>query len=266
MRSTSKNIDNINSEDPVTEPQLSAIDRIILPLDFDSLAEAKKAIKKLKRHVGLFKVGLTLFVKEGWPVLKAITDEVGEGKVFYDLKFGDIPETVASVSSVVVANSSHVKFITVHASEGKRVLKAAVDALQNGTKILGITVLTSTTLEEHRELGFTNSIKDRVLTLADFSKKAGCGGVVCSALEASAVKERCGQDFIVVTPGIRPKWSTIPGDDQRRVMTLGEAIKSGSDYVVIGRPIHSAPNPVDAAKKIAEEIQQVLEELKTPSR
>jgi len=244
----------------VSEKPLSPKDRIILPLDFNSFDDAKKAVKKLKNEIGLFKVGLTLYVKEGRKVIDHLQDQVGAERIFLDLKFNDIPETVGGVSSVV-ERMAPVRFMTVHASEGERVLKAAVEALKEGTGVLGITVLTSITDSELLGLGFSMTVRERVLMLAGFSKKAGCAGVVCSGLEASDVKKKCGQSFVVVAPGIRPAWAMISGDDQRRVMTPAQAVKSGSDYVVIGRPIHRAADPVGAAQKVAEEIEEALHDL-----
>ncbi len=241
----------------VQEKPLSAKDRIVLPLDFHSLGEAQTVIEKLKNHVGLFKVGLTLYIKEGRTILEYLNSVVGPDRIFLDLKFHDIPETVGNVSSVVVSMSP-VKFLTVHASDGERILRAAVDASQNGAKVLGITVLTSLSDAELKDLGISMTVKERVLKLARISKKAGCAGVVCSGLEALAVKEQCGKDFIVVTPGIRPKWASISADDQRRIMTPGEAIQQGADYVVIGRPIYTSSDMVSAAIKVAAEIEEAL--------
>jgi orotidine-5'-phosphate decarboxylase len=239
---------------PVT---LSAKDRIVLPLDGGSFDEAKATIKALKNQVGLFKVGLTLFVKEGKRLIEHLKAEVGGGRIFLDLKFHDIPETVGNASAVVA--SLGVKFLTVHASDGERILKAAVQAMPPGSQILGITVLTSLAETELKELGMTLPVKERVLALAQMARRAGCAGVVCSGLEAAEVKQACGRDFVVVTPGIRPAWAQVAGDDQRRVMTPGEAIRSGADYLVVGRPIYTASDPGAAARKVAEEIEEALQ-------
>lgn len=240
-----------------------AKDRIVLPLDVGSFDEAKGTIKRLKDGVGLFKVGLTLFVKEGKPLIEYLKEEVGGDRIFLDLKFHDIPETVGNASAVVA--SLGVKFLTVHASEGGRILKAAADGMREGTQILGITVLTSSSDAELKELGITMPLKERVLTLAKIARRAGCAGVVCSGLEAADVKRECGDDFIVVTPGIRPAWAHISGDDQRRVMTPGEAIRRGADYVVVGRPIYTASDVIGAAQRVAEEIEEALQNLSTES-
>ena len=240
---------------------LPAKNRIVFPLDVLSIDEAKHLIKLLKDHIGLFKVGLTLFVNEGFQVIKIIEDIVGvggESKIFFDLKFHDTPETLGNVSTVLMSKSHGLKFVTVHTSEGEKIIRAVVDKMQSGTKVLGITVLTSLTEEESKELGYPGSIEERVLTRAGIAKRAGCAGVVCSGHEAKAVKQKFGKDFIVVTPGIRPSWSNIINDDQRRIMTPKEAILNGSDYIVVGRPISIAKDPVEASDKIAQEIEEAL--------
>jgi orotidine-5'-phosphate decarboxylase len=239
-----------------TEPK----DRIILPLDFHSGDEALSVVDQLKDHVGMFKIGLTLFMSaEGTKIVHRVQKALGGGeRIFLDIKFSDIPHTVRGVSSAVVSKTE-VKYFTVHAQQGERALRAAVEAMQNRTNVLAVTVLTSTSEEESQDLGYAMSVSERVLKYAKMAKKAGCTGVVCSGLEARAVKEECGSHFVVVTPGIRPASMPVVKDDQRRVMTPGKAIRNGSDYLVIGRPITHASDPVYAAQKIAEEIRDALE-------
>ncbi|MFQ5596430.1 MAG: orotidine-5'-phosphate decarboxylase [Nitrospiria bacterium] len=237
--------------------QISPKDRIILPLDFNSAERALEVVDELKDDIGMFKIGLTLFMSAGMEIVEKIQEKVGGDKVFLDIKFGDIPHTVGGVSSVVV-DKTHVKFFTVDSQYGERVLKSAVDAMQNGTKVLAVTILTSLSQEESEGLGYSMSVKERVLSRADLAHKAGCAGVVCSGHEARAVKKKYGKDFIVVTPGIRPVFIPIPNDDQRRIMTPGEAIKNGSDYLVIGRPIIYSPNMRETVKRIVEEIETAL--------
>lgn len=239
-------------------PSLSGKDRIVFPLDFDSLDLAIQFVRTLKHHVGLFKVGLTLFVKEGPQVLHRI-QQIAGNKIFLDLKFHDIPETVRSASAVVSFLSGAVKFITVHTSDGEAMVRAAVEATKNGTCILGVTVLTSLSEVDLKSIGFQKTVQERVLGLSRIAKKAGCAGVVCSGYEVKAVKQELGKDFIVVVPGIRPKWAAVSGDDQRRIMTPREAILNGADYVVVGRPIYKAQDPVQAAEKIADEIEKALQ-------
>ncbi len=239
-------------------PSLSAKGRIIFPLDFDSLNLAIKFVETLRDHVGLFKVGLTLFVKEGPQVLHRI-QQIAGNKIFLDLKFHDIPETVRSVSAVISSLSGEVTFITVHTSDGEAMVRAAVEATKDGTRVLGVTVLTSLSDVDLKAAGLRKTVQERVLDLSRIAKSAGCAGVVCSGHEARAVKQELGKDFIVVTPGIRPKWAAVSGDDQRRIMTPGEAILNGADYVVVGRPIYKAQDPVQAAEKIADEIEKALQ-------
>lgn len=236
-----------------------AKERIIVPLDFTSDKDAIRVARKLNPHVGMFKIGLTLYMSAGKTIIHDIQKEVGGDKVFLDIKFADIPHTVGGVSSVVVSKTE-VKFFTVHAQLGGRILRAAVEAMQNGTKVLAVTVLTSESEKESQDLGYSLPIARRVLKYAEMAQEAGCSGIVCSGLEARAVKEKCGSDFIVVTPGIRPASMPVTEDDQRRIMTPGEAIKNGSDYLVIGRPIYRSNDMVGAANQIAEEIQEVIEQ------
>jgi orotidine-5'-phosphate decarboxylase len=234
----------------------SGKERIILPLDFPSFDQAQATVKQLKDHVGLFKVGLTLYLKEGKRILDYLQGEVGADRVFLDLKFLDIPETVANASAVI--DAFHPKFVTVHASQGAAVLKAAVDALRSGSQVLAVTVLTSANDAELKALKIDQTVQERVLMLAQMAKEAKCGGVICSGLEARDVKNQCGPNFIVVTPGIRPAWAEVSKDDQKRKMTPGQAIQNGADYIVVGRPISASADRVAAARKIAEEIEQAL--------
>jgi orotidine-5'-phosphate decarboxylase len=263
-------------------------DRIIFPLDFPDSNSALKYVEILKDHVGLFKVGLELFVREGPVILKAISNicspsphaplslslwervgvrGVGEGvgaKIFLDLKFHDIPETVKG--AMKSANALGAEFVTVHCDEGRRLLETVVEEARlkprttEGTKVLAVTVLTSLSRESLKEMGFREDLQDPlklVLHRARIAKSAGCAGVVCSGQEASFVRREFGKDFIIVTPGIRPSWSVIKNDDQQRITTPSDAIKAGADYIVVGRPIRTAKDPADAAKRIAEEIEAV---------
>ncbi|OGW02588.1 MAG: orotidine 5'-phosphate decarboxylase [Nitrospinae bacterium RIFCSPLOWO2_01_FULL_39_10] len=239
-------------------------DRIIFPLDFPDYNSAKKYVEILKGHVGLFKVGLELFVKEGPEILKLISGE-GKAKIFLDLKFHDIPETVKG--AMKSANALGAEFITVHCDEGRRLLEAVVEEARlkprttEGTKVLAVTVLTSLSRDSLKEMGMREELQDPlklVLHRARIAKSAGCAGVVCSGLEASFVRKEFGNDFIIVTPGIRPSWSVIKNDDQQRIVTPSDAIKAGADYIVVGRPIRTAKDPMDAVKRIAEEIEKAV--------
>ncbi|MEW5767100.1 MAG: orotidine-5'-phosphate decarboxylase [bacterium] len=239
--------------------ELSAKGRIIFPLDVSTLEEAKYYIDLLKDYVGLFKVGLELFVSLGPQILREIKRDIDSSKIFLDLKFHDIPETVRGAYRAASIHGA--KFVTIHCDEGKGLLEAVVkEKADRTTKILGVTLLTSLNVDSLKEMGFSPGLtpKDIVMLRANIAKEAGCDGVVCSPLEAGAVKERFGPDFIVVTPGIRPSWASVKGDDQQRAAAPAEAIHNGADYIVVGRPIRSAPDPVEAAKKIAAEIEEAL--------
>jgi orotidine-5'-phosphate decarboxylase len=212
----------------------------------------------------LFKVGLELFVSSGPVILKFISEHSNCG-VFLDLKFHDIPETVQG--AVRAAAAYKTRFVTVHASEGKRLLKAVVDAIHNDTKVLAVTALTSFRQEDMWDIGMAKDLDIRALVLqrAQWAREAGCAGVVCSGSEVRLVKERVGQELIAVVPGIRPEWATVANDDQMRVTTPRQAILDGADYIVVGRPIRRAKDPVQAADRIVEAIQAGLRDLSVRS-
>lgn len=234
---------------------MEAKERLIFPLDFPNRKEALKHVRLVRGHVGLFKVGLELFVSEGPTILKAISQEFG-GKVFLDLKLHDIPETVSR--TLRAARLDAVEFLTVHCAGGGNLLTRAVESVGGAVRILGVTVLTSLSKEDLVTLGVSKELAenptDLVLSRAQLAKEAGLSGVVCSGLEVGAVRQGVGQDFVLVTPGIRPRWSVVTGDDQKRIVTPYDAVRGGADYVVVGRPIRTAPDPADACLKVAEEI------------
>jgi orotidine-5'-phosphate decarboxylase len=155
-----------------------------------------------------------------------------------------------------------VQLTTVHADQGRRQLQAAVAAVSRGVKVLGVTVLTSLTPEDLLAAGiapeYARDPEKLVLLRARLAQGAGCHGVVCAGTEAAAVKAALGEDFLVVCPGIRPAWAEVPGDDQKRVLTPYQAIKAGADFVVVGRPIRLAPEPVAAARQVVAEIEAGL--------
>jgi len=246
----------------MNERELSVISfearrRIIFALDVPSVAEAVRYAALLKDSVGVFKVGLELFIAAGPDVVRAVQETSGLG-VFLDLKLHDIPATVMNATRSAALLSP--QFLTVHSSDGGGVLKAAVEAAP-GIKVLAVTVLTSSSMIELSEAGIDARYKDPldlVVHRAMVAKYAGCAGVVCSGLEAKAVRKACGKDFLLVTPGIRGK--DDPVGDQRRVVTAYEAVKNGADYVVVGRPIRDAADPVGAAGRIAAEMTQAFDE------
>ncbi|MBI5695671.1 MAG: orotidine-5'-phosphate decarboxylase [Nitrospirae bacterium] len=232
-------------------------DRIILALDVDSVKAAEDAVRLLKDHVGAFKVGFELFTSAGPSIVEAVIG--GGGKVFLDLKYHDIPNTVAK--AVRAAVRMGVTFVDVHASGGHKMMAAASDAARDESEKLGmplpvclaVTVLTSMGERELREeVGVARTPLEQVLHLAVLAKSSGMGGVVASPREAAAIRNAVGKDMVIVTPGVRPAWASR--DDQNRVATPGEAVKAGSDYLVIGRPILASNDPVEAAGRIAEEL------------
>ena len=220
----------------------SGCSRLMVALDVPRREDALRLAGETGEYVSHFKVGSTLFTAEGPPLVRELKKE-GYG-VFLDLKFHDIPNTVAGAA--VSATSLGVDFFDVHAAGGTAMMRAALEASREeagrlgvaAPKVLAITVLTS-----------MSSTVDEVLALAEHARSAGIDGVVASAWEARAIREAVGPDFLIVTPGIRPSWSAK--NDQRRVATPEEAIGNGADYVVVGRPIVSAESPRDAARLIA---------------
>lgn len=227
-------------------------DRIIFALDVPGIDEARRFVGLLKDHVGMFKIGLELFVACGPAVVNAVRENGGRG-IFLDLKFHDIPETVKG--AMTSASTLGVDLVTVHTSDGQAMMRAAVEAA-GSAKVLGVTVLTSLAGDALKEAGIDPKFTPETLVLhrAKSAKAAGCAGIVCSGQEARAVRETFGPDFLIVTPGVRSADDAI--GDQKRVVTPVEAIKNGADYIVVGRPIRKAPDPVEAAKRIAGEIEK----------
>jgi orotidine-5'-phosphate decarboxylase len=227
--------------------------RLIFPLDVPNKVEAERFISLLKDEVGLFKVGLELFMAEGPSFLQFMANTAID--YFLDLKFHDIPATIKSAQARILKG---VKLATVHVDQGRKTLRASVAALQNGVKVLGVTVLTHLGPNDLEAMGIAREYAQNpvklVLLRAKLAKEAGCNGVVCAGTEAQAVKAAFGPEFLVVCPAIRPDWSVVPGDDQGRITTPYEAIKAGADYIVVGRPIRLAPEPVAAARRVVQEI------------
>jgi len=238
--------------------KLSAKERLVLALDVDDFKKAEGLVGKLSDYVGVFKVGSQLFTAEGTKVINMINER--RGKVFLDLKFHDIPNTVARAAEV--ATKLGVYIFNVHTSGGYEMMKAAAEATAKISQelgirkpiILGVTLLTSINQEIlEKEIGIKKRLKDQVVHLAKLAKTAGLDGVVASSWEIKEIRKACGEDFVILTPGIRPTGKS--SDDQKRVMTPREAIKLGSDFLVIGRPIRNASNPVEAAKEILREME-----------
>ncbi|WP_444922994.1 orotidine-5'-phosphate decarboxylase [Microbulbifer sp. DLAB2-AF] len=225
---------------------------VIVALDYDSADAALSMADQLDPLLCRVKVGKELFTIAGPDLVRALVDRGFE--VFLDLKFHDIPNTVAA--AVKAAARMGVWMVNVHASGGERMMRAAVDALSEfGARkplLIGVTVLTSTTPEELAATGVAKPLQEQVINLATQAQSCGLDGVVCSAREAEALKAACGPDFELVTPGIRPAGSDA--GDQRRTLTPSEALDQGADLLVIGRPITAAKNPMLALQDILTEI------------
>lgn len=231
-----------------------ARERLIVALDVSSAAAAQKIVAAVGDSAFLYKVGKQLFTAEGPAVVR---DLVASGRrVFLDLKFHDIPNTVAA--AVAEAAKLRVSMLTVHASGGGRMLKAATEAAAASSAqplVLAVTVLTSFREADVQEVGLSGRVVDNVLRLAALARANGCGGIVTSAKEAAEVRRELGAGFAIVTPGVRPAGSAA--GDQARVVTPAEAIAAGATHIVVGRPITAAADPAAAARAIVEEMAGV---------
>lgn len=232
-------------------PDMNPRDRLIVALDVSTAAEARQIVTAVCGSATTFKVGKQLFTAEGPQVVR---DLIASGrKVFLDLKFHDIPNTVAG--AVASASALGVSMLTVHASGGSKMLKAACEGASNAkTKplILAVTVLTSLNDTDLQEQGITAGVESQVLRLAGLALKSSCTGVVASAKEAANLRRSLGAGFAIVTPGVRP--AGTDAGDQARVVTPKDAIAAGADYIVVGRPITGAKDPATAAAGILAEI------------
>lgn len=242
---------------------IDAKNRIILALDVDTIEEVEKYVGLLKDYVGYFKVGLQLFTSCGFEAVDVI--KKNGGKVYFDGKFQDIPNTIAQTSINLMKRG--VDFFNISATGGSKMMLHTINACNSYAKkngieppvILAVTLLSSfgqKTLTN--ELGVNMNISSYVLKLAGISKEAGLSGVVAPDTDAAQIKRELGKDFIVVCPAVRPTWAIV--NDQIRIVSPSEAIKAGADYIVIGRPITKAIDPVVAAKLIIAEIEEALKE------
>lgn len=233
----------------------NARDRLIVALDVSSAKEARQIVQSIGEAAGTYKIGKQLFTAEGPQIVR---DLVSSGrKVFLDLKFHDIPNTVAG--AVASASALGVSMLTVHAAGGSKMLKAAAEAAaQSEAKptVLAVTVLTSFTDADLQETGVSGNVLAQVLRLAALARAQNCGGIVTSARESAEVRRELGDDFAIVTPGIRPAGGAA--GDQARIVTPQQAIASGATHIVVGRPILDAPDRAKAARAIAEEIESAL--------
>jgi len=243
--------------------KLSARERLVLALDVNNFKRAEELVDKLTDYVGVFKIGNQLFTAEGTKVIKMVQEK--GGKVFLDLKFHDIPNTVARAAEVV--SKLGVYIFDIHTSGGYEMMKATVEASKklsfalgiSKPLILGVTLLTSINQEIlEKEIGIKKSLEEQVVHLAKLAEAAGLDGVVASPWEIKALRAACGEGFVILTPGIRPAGKS--DDDQKRIMTPQEAIKLGADFIVIGRPITNATNPVKASQEILKEMEEILKD------
>ena len=227
------------------------MDQLLIALDVDSAARAMALTDQLRDVAGGFKIGSRLFTAEGPAIVRRVTES--GARVFLDLKYHDIPNTVAG--AVRAAADLGVWMLTVHTAGGADMLRAAKEAADAGPRIVGVTVLTSLDEAALRRLGISRGVAAHVDELAGLAQEAGIDGVVASPLEIERIRGRCGGTFTVVTPGIRNPSGDAP-DDQRRTLSAAEAIRAGADYLVVGRPIIAAPDPRAAAAQIAKQITQ----------
>lgn len=234
-------------------------DYIIFPLDVASDPAARQMVRLLNNHIGMFKIGLELFIRTGPGLLHWIGEHTG-GRVFLDLKLHDIPATVERAMRGIT--DLPVALTTVHCGENRTMLEAAVRGAAGKVGVLGVTVLTSVGASDLQDAGFSQMVAGDVGRLvqhrAAMAKASGCAGVVCSGQEAALIKSTMGPSFMAVTPGIRPLSGQADRDDQKRVVTPARAVSDGADYLVIGRPIRDAADPAAAADSIAAEIDGVL--------
>jgi len=222
--------------------------RVFVALDVPSKERAIELATQLKPAIGGYKIGLELFVSSG----PQIFDHIDPAQTFLDLKFHDIPNTAAGAARA--AARAGVLMCNVHCLGGLEMMRAAANAAHAEnpqTKIIGVTILTSHDAASLRQIGLNEEPANAVIHLAALAKEAGLDGVVCSPQEIAAVRETCGDDFLIVTPGIRPAKST--SDDQKRTLTPRQALQNGADWIVVGRPITAAENPLDAARHLFDE-------------
>jgi len=231
-----------------------AKDKLIIALDVLDKGRCFELVDELAEDVDIFKIGIAPFTGFGEELLDYL-GKIGK-KVFLDLKFHDIPNTVKNAACV--AAGKNIFMMNFHCSGGFEMLRAAVDGVKSaaGAKrpiLLGVTVLTSMDNGDIESIGMKGTVEDKVMEFAAIARQAGMDGVVASAHEIKRIKKEAGKDFLVVTPGIRPEWAR--GGDQKRVLTPKEAVEHGADYIVVGRPVIQAENPGEAARCVLEEME-----------
>jgi orotidine-5'-phosphate decarboxylase len=231
------------------EESLTTKDKIIVALDLPSVDAARNLISTLGKEVSWYKVGLQLFALGGPAFVQEL--KASGAKIFLDLKFHDIPNTVRS--AVESACALGVDMLTIHLSGGSEMCQAAVKGrATTSTLTLGVTVLTSQTEATLAEVGVNRSLTQQVISLATLAQSTGITGLVASPLELEPLRQQFGNAFVIVTPGVRPAWSEA--GDQKRFTTPAEAIRKGANYLVIGRPISASPDPKAAFLRIASEL------------
>lgn len=242
--------------------------KLIVALDVDNADRGLELFDALRDSVGMFKIGMQLFTAAGPDLVRKIVSR--GGRVFLDLKYHDIPNTVALAG--IEATRLGVSIFNVHASGGKEMMKRTSEAVaetarrENLTrpKVIGVTVLTSVDQQTLQQIGIADGAESVVSRLASLAKDSGLDGVVSSAQEIKTIRETVLQpDFLIVTPGMRG--ASAMADDQRRTMSVGDAVRAGADYVVVGRPILADPDPIDAARQIVAEIAAAMADKPQPA-
>ncbi len=239
----------MDSHSGLSDKPIPSHERLIFALDVDTAEEAKQLVEQLGEHVSFYKLGLQLFMSGSYHQLVEWLTDRGK-KSFVDLKFFDVPETVAS--AVRQLRNLKAEFATVHGTD--EILKAAIRE-KNGIKILSVTVLTSFDDGDLRDLGFKVDVKTLVLSRAKRALAIGCDGVISSGLEAEELRSTLGKNFLIVVPGIRPIANI---DDQKCTVDVEEAFRKGADYIVVGRPIREAQDPIQAARDIQVRIGTIF--------
>lgn len=237
-------------------------DKLIVALDVSNIEDAEALVEKLAPYVGAFKIGMQLFYSEGHRVIAMATSKGSQ--VFLDLKMHDIPNTVARACDALVLPG--VFMFNLHASGGLEMMRQAANSTRERAKdvglpkpiLLGVTVLTSIDADTLKSVNVAVSPEEQVVQLARLVQQAGLDGVVASPQEIRKIREACGPHFVILTPGIRPAGAAA--NDQKRTATPGEAVKAGADYLVVGRPITAAADPVQAAKEILAEMEEAYAE------
>jgi len=225
-------------------------DRLIVALDVSNAAAAQTLVQRIGDAAGIYKVGLQLFTAEGPELVREL---VRSGRrVFLDLKLHDIPNTVSHAVKAAIELGAYM--LTVHASGGAAMLRAATEAADGRVNILAVTVLTSLNDDDLQEIGVSGRVSDQALRMASLAQSAGCQGIVTSPREAQMIRKSLGEGFAIVTPGVRPAGSDT--HDQQRISTPAEAIANGASHIVVGRPITHAPDPASAAAAIISEMEQ----------